>query len=265
MQPVLFSIAGVPVESYGALLTLGLIAAAAVTLRGAQRAGESLVNAVDVVLGAMVGGVVGGRLAYTAIHWAYFVDHPGEAPQLWLGGLSWHGGLIGGAIGVGLIARFRSKQPAARWLNLLAPGAALGTTFGWLACFLSACACGREVFPGDALFALAIDSPDAYGGWAPRLPSQLFGAAWGLITFGVVLAMRQSRLRFPAFVALYSAGSFVVGFSRADAAVWIGGLNIEQAFDLLMLVAGLGWSGAVLSGRYRAHHTTRGGGESHVD
>ncbi len=268
VYPVLLSIDGLAIQSYSALLGLGLIAAAAVTLRRARRIDPPVPIAatIDTLLAAIIAGVVGARLAYAATHWAYFRDHLDEVWQVWLGGLSWHGGLIGGASGVWLAAHIRLKQAPAGWLDLLAPGTALGTAFGWTACFLSACAFGREVFPAEPLFGIAVDAPDLYGTWAPRLPSQLFGAIWGLIVFGVMwmsdrppaassrLAGRPGQTsrwaraarpsagaRFASFVVLYSAGSLLVGFSRADVAIGIGSLNVEQVLDAILLAAGAGW------------------------
>ncbi len=286
VHPVLLSIGGLTITSYGALLNLGLIAAAMLTLIQARRADRPAATTIDVMLAAVVAGVIGARLAYVIMHATYFANHPNEAWPVWQGGLSWHGGLIGGMIGVGLIARIRLRQSPAVWLDVLAPGAALGTVFGWIGCFLAACAFGREVFPGEPLFRIAIDLPDAYGAWAPRLPSQLFGAGWGLIVF-VVLGLwggapaarsgpirkvecrltcprseaewgqsawpkranpkgglrtaRTPGARCALFVALYAAGSLLIGFSRADATARLGNWSVEQALDASLLAAGVGW------------------------
>ncbi|MGH2593262.1 MAG: prolipoprotein diacylglyceryl transferase [Anaerolineae bacterium] len=294
MHPVLFSIDGLTITSYSALLHLGLIAAAAATLIQSRRIALPALAAIDAMLAAIAGGAIGARLLYVAIHWAYFVDHLDEAWRIWQGGLSWHGGLIGGAIGVWLIARTRFSQSPAAWLDLLAPGAALGTAFGWIGCFLSACAFGREVFPGEPLFGIAIDAPDVYGRLAPRLPSQLFGAGWGLLVFAVLWSLSGSPtartrlglplpdkrretpartralslpkgMRFALFVALYSAGSLLIGFSRADATAWIGGLSVEQVMDAMLLVVGAGGLLILSSRKRRARDLFHNTGENHVD
>jgi len=338
VHPVLFSIDGLTITAYSALFHLGLIAGAATTLIQARRMALPATAAIDAMLAAIVGGAIGARLLYVAIHWAYFVDHLDEAWQIWQGGLAWHGGLIGGAIGVWLIARKRFSQSPAAWLDLLTPGAALGTVFGWIGCFLSACAFGREVFPGEPLFGIAIDAPDVYGRLVPRLPAQLFGAGWGLLVFPVLWSLSgsptaslrlplrpfgsaQGRLRsgqgsgqasrlglplpdqrretpartralsrrshwrrsthetpartralslpkgmrFALFVALYSAGSLLIGFSRADATAWIGGLSIEQVMDATLLVIGAGGLLILSSRKRHARDLFHNTGENHVD
>lgn len=271
MHPTLFSIGQIGIASYPALLDAGLLAAALITMHRARRADLSLTHAIDVILMAIVFGVSGARIGYVAVHWPYFKDHLDEAWHIWQGGLSWHGGLIGGALGVWLIARTRLKQSPGAWLDLLAPGAALGAIFGWLACFLAGCAFGREVLPGEALFGIAIDAPDAYGTWAPRLPSQLFGAAWALLVFIIILSRgataasshrQRPGMRFALFVALYFAGSFAIGFSRADAAAWIGALSVEQVLDAIFFLAAVLFA---LPAQRRPAVSSNPSGASHAD
>jgi phosphatidylglycerol:prolipoprotein diacylglycerol transferase len=256
VHPILFATEGLTISSYGALLNLGLIAALATTWIQVRRSALPSTLAIDVALAALSAGLVGARIGYIATHWLYFSRHTDEIWQIWLGGLSWHGGLIGATVGVWLAARIWLTQTPARWLDVLAPGAALGTVFGWIGCFLSACAYGRGVFPGDPLFTLAIDAPDIYGVWAPRLPSQLAGAAWGLLVFGIVSwegSRRVEGLRFGLFAAFYSLGSFVVGFSRADLPAAIGSVSIEQALDISVFAASAVGLLIVMTTRSRTH------------
>jgi prolipoprotein diacylglyceryltransferase len=99
------------------------------------------------------------------------------------------------------------------------------------------------VFPGDALFTLAVDAPDAYGSWAPRLPAQWFGAVWSTVVLVALLRMprpsRYTGARFAAFLTLTFAGSFAVGFSRADGAASTGNISIGQALDASFILIGL--------------------------
>ena len=48
-----------------------------------------------------MGNELGGRLVEVAFYeWAYYSQHPWHIPFYWLGGMSTHGLLLGGAIGV---------------------------------------------------------------------------------------------------------------------------------------------------------------------
>lgn len=243
MHPILVSTGALTITAHGTLLSLGVLAGAGFTLAQARREHLMLGPTIDVLLAALVGGMIGARLGYVWIHWPYFADHLDEVWRFWLGGLAWHGGLIGGASGAAILARYRLRQPALVWLDRLAPGAALATVFGWLGCWLAACGYGREMFPGDAIFSIAVDSPDTYGVWAPRLPSQWLGAAWGLSVFLALWRLCGTQrlrpgARFAAFVGLYSFGSWLVGFTRGDFASPTGAGNIEHAIDAFLFCLG---------------------------
>lgn len=241
MLPVLFSSGALTITSYSALIDLGLIVASAIALRQAHQTGRSLAATVDVLLAAIVAGVIGARLGYVAMHWPYFVDHLDEAWQAWRGGLSWHGGLVGGTIGAALLVRLRLRQSILGWLDMPASGAALGVAFGWIGCWLSACAYGKELFPGEPFFAIAVDAPDAFSVWAPRWPSQLLGAAWGVVVFAALRRLpdtKRAGVKFSTFVALYAIGSLLIGFTRADADIVLGGWSVEQWLDAALVVAG---------------------------
>lgn len=61
---------------------------------------------------AAIGAIVGGRLAYVFIYdWAYFSDHLTEIWQIYKGGMSYHGGVVGLIAALYLVDRQRF------WLN----------------------------------------------------------------------------------------------------------------------------------------------------
>lgn len=79
-----------------------------------------------------------------ATHWAYFAENPGEIGLVWRGGLSYHGVLIAGLLGTWGWLRWQGRS-FGYYADLLAPALALASSFGWLACYLAACAYGRFV------------------------------------------------------------------------------------------------------------------------
>ena len=242
MHPILIQWGGVTIGSYAALLNLGLIAAVTIAWIEARRWGVPPIGWLDPVLAAIVIGVLAARLGYTAINWAYFKDHAGEVLRIWEGGLSWQAGLIGGSIGAWIVARRQNTQPPLRTLDLLAMGAPVGIAFGWLGCYLSAAAYGRELFPGEPLFFLAVDAPDLYGLTQLRWPSQLLGAGWGLIVFGLMWFTRRRTwpigARFFLFVAAYSLGTLLIGFTRGDDIPIVAGWRLDQILDGALVIVG---------------------------
>jgi phosphatidylglycerol---prolipoprotein diacylglyceryl transferase len=163
--------------------------------------------------------------------------------EIWEGGLNWHAGLIGGSIGAWLIAhRARDRQPI-ELLDVFALAAPVGLAFGWIGSQFAATAYGRELYPGDPFFRLAVDQPELYGlAEGPRWPSQLLGAAWSTIVFvGLLLTRRRAwpaGTRFWLFVTAYSLGAFLIGFTRGDDVPRLNGWRIDQLLDAALVAAG---------------------------
>jgi phosphatidylglycerol:prolipoprotein diacylglycerol transferase len=232
------------INLYAACLSLGLLAVL-IGVRGEARA-RHIPAAVwlDAALAALTIGVVTARLGYAALNWAYYQQHPTEILEIWKGGFFWQAGLIGGSIGAWLIAHRWIDHGPIELLDVFAIAAPIGVAFSWIGSYFSAAAYGRELYPGDPFFWLAVDRPDLYGMINPRWPSQLLGAVWsGLIALALIATRRRTwppGTRFWLFVAAYSAGAFLIGFTRADDMPLVGGWRVDQLCDAGLLVVSLG-------------------------
>ena len=237
MQPIFWQWGGLTISTYAVCMVLGLIAGTIASLSEARRRHIRSTLVLDAILAAMVLGVIAARLGYVLINWIYYQAHTAEIARLWLGGLNWQAGLVGGSIGAWLIARRYSSSMLV--LDLLAIGAALGICFGWIGSYLSATAYGKELFPGQPFFFLAIDAPDGYGLTNPRWPAQLIGAMWALLLFLALWLTRKKAwhdgVRYWLFMAAYSFGAFALGFIRGDDVLTVSGWRIDQILDALLL------------------------------
>jgi hypothetical protein len=128
-------------------------------------------------------------------------------------------------------------------LDALTPGGAVLAVCAWLGCLLNGCAYGIETHPGQGLlWALTLELPNLYGIWAPRVAVQLLGAVWSVVALAaVILAGRGPRfegLVFPLWLALYTVGSFGLGFLRADEVGLAAGWRADQVADLTLTAVG---------------------------
>jgi phosphatidylglycerol:prolipoprotein diacylglycerol transferase len=242
LYPVLFHLGSFTVTGYAGLIDAGLLAGAAIAWLAARRRGLNPARVLDAALAAALGGLVGGRAAYVAARWAYYQDHVRRALRLWDGGLSWHGALAGGVVAVLAYCAIR-RVSLRSMLDVLAPGVAILAACAWLGCLMNGCVYGVETYPGQGvLWALGLELPDLYGIRAPRVAVQLLGAGWSAVTLAaLVFAGRRPRcegLVFPLWVALYSAGSFGLGFVRADEVAMVAGWRADQVADLALAVIG---------------------------
>lgn len=181
---------------------------------------RSLLRWLDAGLGALLGGVIGARLLHVILTWGYFVDHLAEIPNIRAGGLSWHGALYGGLIGLALVARRRGVpfRPLADALALVWP---VGVMAAWAGCWASACGYGAEVWTLADFPTWAVsERPDIFGVVAPRYNVQTFGVGLGAILLTAILLIAlvgQLRgYRLWLVLALTGAGMFVLGFFRGE-------------------------------------------------
>ncbi len=223
--------------TFGLALTLGIALSVGI---GVFRSGYRLSAVIDAGLGAFAGGIVGARIVHVLLNWTYFADHLDEALHPNAGGLDWHGALVGGVIGLALVARWR-RLPVRALLDALAPALPLLAFAGWLGCAAAVCGYGAEVdtlahYPAFAVAELR----DVYGIVAPRYNTQVFGLVLALLLLVLsVVLLRFDGLRYRRFwilLALFSIGMFGIGFFRGDSASVLLGLRADQWLDQLMLV-----------------------------
>lgn len=130
----------------------------------------------------LTAALIGARLGYVILHPAYFRTHPLVVPQVWQGGLSGVGALLGALLGLGGLA-WGVRRP---WLALsadLLPLLPTVTATVWLGCWDAGCAYGPPA-PAGAWWALPIR--DEWGHTNLRWPLQplaalsLLGLFWAL-------------------------------------------------------------------------------------
>jgi phosphatidylglycerol---prolipoprotein diacylglyceryl transferase len=158
----------------------------------------------DFLTWATLGVVLGGRLGYILFYKPlYYLDHPLAALQLWHGGMSFHGGLLGVVVaGVTFCARRRIRTLA--FADLIFCAAPIGLFLGRIANFINGELVGR---PSDVPWAMVFPG---YGP-QPRHPSQLYEAGLeGLALFVILfLLWRVPAIRGrPGLLT----GAFLIGY-----------------------------------------------------
>jgi phosphatidylglycerol:prolipoprotein diacylglycerol transferase len=212
----------------------------------------------DFVLWATLGVILGGRIGYVLFYNpAHFAAQPAEIIQLWKGGMSFHGGLLGVVIAVILFGR-RRGIPLLSLGDVTAAVYPIGHFLGRMANFINGELWGRTtdvpwamVFPGGGPFA--------------RHPSQLYQAALEGLLLLLVLALLIDRgaLKRPGLIL----GTFALGYGLTRCLcelyrepdpqlgfLW-GGLTMGMLLSIPLMAAGLAliWN-AMRSPIARASH-----------
>ncbi len=236
----------VEIRAYGLMLVLGFTAATAWCIHDGSPKGYPATVFLDLVLYLLVGSLVGSRLGYVLLDWKNYASDWSRIFAFWEGGLSFHGGVIGGILGGALYA-WRSKQSFWRLADIVAPGIALGYAFGRVGCFLNGCCYGHPtdlpwgvVFPGAT-------SNDGQPLTVPVHPTQLYGILATLAIFWALVGLSKV-LRHPghvmgAYLVLYSVYRFFIEYLRrgATAAVFspIPSLTLGQVASLVVGILAL--------------------------
>ncbi len=220
-------------------VVLGTAAAVAVFLHGARRQGDERAGTISdallvVLLGALVGGALGAKLA---VAWRY-VDSttaPSLLGLLLRGGQSVLGGLSGAYLGAVATKRLIGYRRGTG--DLFAPAAALGIGIGRFGCLLTETpgtpTGGRWGTVVDAARAARI--PDFPARWigVPLHPSFAYEIPFHLAMAGVFLHLRaRGVLRddlFKLYLLAYAPVRFLLEFVRGNPVVWHG-LTRSQLF-----------------------------------
>ncbi len=203
-------------------------------------------HADDMVFYATLGILLGGRLGYVLFYRpGFYIDNPAEIVQLWDGGMSFHGGVIGVSLGILYMAR----KHGLNWLRIhdyVACCVPFGLLFGRLANFVNGELWGRG--PTDVPWAMVFPT----GGEVPRHPSQLYEAGLEGILLGIILwylfwrtdARYQPGRLVGTFILVYGLSRFAVEFFRQpdEHLTWLAmqtGLSMGQWLTLPMIFGGL--------------------------
>lgn len=133
------------VHGYGLMLALGFLVGIYLARWRARRAGEDADVVLRCGLLALVGGIVGGRIAYIIQHWSTQFAEARDPLLAMLnvssGGLIYHGGLIlATAMVIGYLVM--KRLPLRRYLDIVAVSVMLGLAFGRAGCLLNGCCFG---------------------------------------------------------------------------------------------------------------------------
>jgi phosphatidylglycerol:prolipoprotein diacylglycerol transferase len=240
IDPVIFSIGPLSVRWYGLMYLLGFMAAYWLANKRLGNTKWSKEELGDLLFWGFVGVIIGGRLGYVLFYqWELFLREPLYLFKIWMGGMSFHGGLIGVATAVYLQSR-RLKTSFLQVGDFIAPLVPIGLGAGRIGNFLNGELWGRTT---DVSWAMIF--PGA--GPLPRHPSQLYEFALEGVVLFIILWLYSARPR-PAgavaglFLLGYGSFRFFVEFFRqpdAQLGLYQTGLSQGQMLCIPMILLGI--------------------------
>jgi len=228
------------------MVGIGVAVLFVIMFREAKRLGITR-DIYSIFLWGIIGGLIGGRLAYVIYDWDYFVANPREI--IGFAGVA-QSGMIIGIIAAALVYMGVTRMRFSMLLSMgdaVAVGMPLALAIGRIGCTINGCCYGQispfHFFPLAVIYTPRDTLPPQY--WnVPLYPTQIYHLLWNLIVFAIVWRLRgkfkpEGSLAFFCF-CIFAAGDFGLRFLRAEEP-WLWGLRQAQVADLAALVIFLPW------------------------
>ena len=257
MHPELITIGNFTITTFGLAMALAFLSAYTVVLLELKRQNADPDLAADILLGALIGGILGAKIYYVLLYWDRTVLDP-VAMLTAREGLVWYGGLVGGSLGAILMLR-RRKASIAFGADLVAPALSIGYMVGRLGCFGVGDDYGR---PTDSWVGVKFPqgAPPTTAGnlrrWGAEVdpaipdtevlavhPTQLYESAMALVIFVVLWKLRkrpraQGSL-FALWMVLAGVERLIVEVFRAKDDRFFGPLTLAQVISVALIAGGI--------------------------
>lgn len=227
------------------MFAVGFICASMIATRVAKSRGIDTEQLTNFALVCFIAGIVGARLYFVALSWLDFVSRPQDILATWQGGLSIHGGIIGGAL-AGYFYALHHKMPKRHLADLVAIILPLGQAIGRWGNFFNSEAFGVPVpfhFP-IAVFIPPENRPLQFANFELFHATFLYESIWDFAIFLLVYFFLLKRLAnypglcFLIYIALYSIGRLMIEPLRTDS-IMAGAIQIPIVASMVFLLASL--------------------------
>lgn len=220
-----FSLFGRPIAWYALIITAGIILAFAYVMYRKEACGLTTDDVIDYALFTVPAGIIGGRTYYVLTsldNYHSFAD----AIAIWEGGMAIYGAIIGGALAVILVSRFKHKSFLA-CADCISPAVMIGQILGRWGNFVNGEAYGYET---ELPWRMGIER---HGITTYVHPTFIYESLWNLVGLLLINAFfKQKKYNGQIFYmcfAWYGFGRMFIEGLRSDSLYIFGNIRISQA------------------------------------
>lgn len=257
MYPEIIRIFDFPINTYGVLLALALLAALFVASRLAKRDGIPPERMYDLGLWLLIAGLLGSKLLLLIVDEDYRANPMKffSVDFLRSGGV-FYGGFLGGLAAAWFLIR-RYQLDFWKVADALAPGVALGQAIGRQGCFAAGCCYGKAT---DSVFGVHFSRAGHENTGVPIYdesghdlflhPTQLYESFAMLAVFALLFWLHR-RKKFNGqilitYMILYPLARFTIEFFRGDPRGDFLGLTAATGFSVSQIISLLVAVGAMI-------------------
>ena len=229
MKP-LFSFGPFTIYFFGLMIAIGALAGFLLFIREVKRRKMNDDLLTNVVMYALLGGIIGARLVYVFVYNpSYYLANPIEIFFIQNGGLSIHGGILGGLL-VGYLFLKRYNLPVWETLDIVAPSLILAQGISRIGC---------DVFGGPiiATFPWGVDVDGEL-----LHPAQAYEFTLDYLLFGYLWLRLKKRSYtgqvFLHYLTVYMVIRGIVEFARVNPVIG-GFISVSHVMSLIGIVIGV--------------------------
>lgn len=240
VNSVAFTLFGIEVAWYGAIIAFGALLAILYVMWRAKQIGIKTDDILDIALLTLPLGVIGARLYYVLMSLDSFNSF-WEVFDIRSGGLAIYGGILGGALGVFIMARVK-KLSFFKLADLICPAVMIGQIIGRWGNFVNVEAYGSETTLPWRMGILA------HGEWTYVHPTFLYESLWNLLGFILINTFygwktKKTHQKYDGQIFLmvftwYGFGRMLIEGLRTDS-LYVGPFRASQVLGGVFFIAGL--------------------------
>ncbi len=243
INPIAFSIGPVKVHWYGLMYLVGFVGAWLLGCYRAKKPGSGFTTeqVTDLIFYGALGVVLGGRIGYMLFYdLPGLIHHPLSLFQVWDGGMSFHGGMIGVCIAFIFYGR-HLKKSVWELTDFIAPMVPIGLAAGRAGNFINGELWGRvTTVPWGMVY--------PHAGPLPRHPSEIYEFLLAGVALFIILWIfsKKPRPRFAVsalFLLGYGCFRFFCEFFRQPdpqyGYFWWGWVTMGQILSFPMIIIGI--------------------------
>jgi phosphatidylglycerol---prolipoprotein diacylglyceryl transferase len=227
------------IYSYGAMLAVAFVLGLLLFVSEGKKVGLRTEDMLDLTIYVIIFSIIGARLLYIILMFKDYASNPLDALKIYQGGLSYHGGAIGGFSAVAFFA-WRRKLRGWRITDAGIPGLVLGAAIARIGCFLNGCCYGHESHLPWALKFPALNDG------ITRHPAQIYDLILNLTLLGLLFFFKRFKRKEGDIFAFYLIGFSILRFiteifrSGATGKLILGGTMTQaQAASFPIMVVGI--------------------------